>query len=527
MAYEALARKWRPKNFNELIGQEAIQKTLKNSLEQERLHPVLLFVGPRGTGKTSTARILAKTIRCKNKKQLTPCEKCEDCMAIRQGQSLDVVEIDGASHNGVEAVRDLKENINYMSTSGSYKIYIIDEVHMLSQNAFNALLKTLEEPPQHTLFILATTSLSKIPDTILSRCQRLDFHLIPLNKIQSQLQKICQKEDVSISEEAVWLIAQQAEGSLRDGQSLLDQMITFCKDDITVEKVASVLNLTDPALLFQTLDVLIEKSEIKMLDILYKLKKKGSDPKKFFNALIVHLRNCLMIKLNPSNSPCLVEGSDQEIKQLQSLAKLSSYEDLQLLLSLSLQAEREINLAEESFIALEIVLLRLASAPRIEELTPLTPPRSSSAQIPVQNSTPVQKATTDKKPQELMTWIRFIEELRKDRPKWAAYIENLSLKASSNSKETTLCIPKKLSFSQELQSSEFQTYIEERFNTYNPSSDKLTIIFQNSDEACSSIKENREKIERAQLMEQAKKDSTVQKVNQIFDGSIKDIVKEK
>ena len=250
MSYEVLARKWRPQNFSELIGQDLVQVTLKNALKDNRLYPVLLFTGPRGTGKTSSARILAKALRCERKKDFIPCNECDDCISIQNSRHLDVIEIDGASNNGVEAVRELRDTISYLPSSGSWKIYIIDEVHMLSHSAFNALLKTLEEPPAHVIFIMATTERHKIPQTVLSRCQNLDFHLISPFLIKKQLEKICQKEGFSVSEDILWMISKQAQGSLRDGQSLLDQIITFCGDNSSVEKTAAFLGMSDPEIHF-------------------------------------------------------------------------------------------------------------------------------------------------------------------------------------------------------------------------------------------------------------------------------------
>ena len=366
-----LARKWRPKNFSELIGQEVVRKTLTNAITQKRIHPALLFTGPRGTGKTSTARIFAKTLRCQNQKNLTPCEKCEDCQTIQAGRSLDVVEIDGASNNGVDAIRDLRDTINYIASSGSYKIYIIDEVHMLSTSAFNALLKTLEEPPEHVIFIMATTAANKIPQTVLSRCQKLDFHLIPPRPLKEQLEKICQGENISIDEEALWLISKQARGSLRDGQSLLDQMVNFCGETITLERITDVLGLTDPSLVSDILKAIIQRSETQMLKNIHSCSIKGGEPDILFQNLIESLRDLLILKLNPKNSPVLVHASEMEIRQLKRLGENSSYEDFHLIFDMLLKAERDLAFCHDKQIALEVLLLRLSQAPRLESITPL------------------------------------------------------------------------------------------------------------------------------------------------------------
>ena len=299
MAYEVLARKWRPKNFAELLGQDSVQRTLINALKQNRLYPVLLFTGPRGTGKTSSARILAKTLRCQNQKNFIPCDQCEDCLLIQDSRHLDVIEIDGASNNGVDAIRELRDKISYMPSAGSWKIYIIDEVHMLSNSAFNALLKTLEEPPKHILFIMATTESHKIPQTVLSRSQRLDFHLLSPHLIKKQLEKICKKGGILAPEKVLWMIAKQARGSLRDGQNLLDQVITFCGEDLIPEKVTGLLGLSDPRILLKGLQALIHRDEEKMITVIESLRIRGHEPKLFLQNLIEALRDLIFLKKTP------------------------------------------------------------------------------------------------------------------------------------------------------------------------------------------------------------------------------------
>ena len=353
---------------------------------------MLLFTGPRGTGKTSTARIFAKTLRCQKQKDLIPCEKCEDCQTIQSGHNLDVLEIDGASNNGVDAVRDLRDTVNYLPSSGSYKIYIIDEVHMLSTSAFNALLKTLEEPPNHVVFIMATTAANKIPQTVLSRCQRLDFHLIAPRPLKEQLEKICRGENISIEEEALWLIAKQARGSLRDGQSLLDQMVNFCDDAVTSNQIADVLGLTDPSLVSDILKAIIQRSEKSMLESLHAFSVKGGEPEILFQNLIESLRDLLILKINPKNSPALVHASEMEISYLKQLGDTSSYEDLHLVFDMLLKAERDLAFCHDKHIALEMLLLRLSQAPRVEFIAPL----NMSQVLSEQNEGRVSKAgTTD------------------------------------------------------------------------------------------------------------------------------------
>ena len=243
MAYLVFARKWRPQTLDEVVGQEHITKTLKHSLENNKLAHAYLFVGPRGVGKTSCARILAKSLNCVKAPTAHPCGKCSACMEITSGRSLDVIEIDGASNRGIDEIRTLRENVKFSPVSGEYKIYIIDEVHMLTQEAFNALLKTLEEPPEHVKFIFATTRPDKVLSTILSRCQRFEFNRIPTLKIIEKLEEIAKAEKISIDKEALFNIAKISEGSMRDAESVLDQLVSFSKNKIKSEDVVAVMGL--------------------------------------------------------------------------------------------------------------------------------------------------------------------------------------------------------------------------------------------------------------------------------------------
>ena len=244
MSYQVFARKYRPQTFDDLVGQAHVTRTLKNAVEQNRLAHAYLFVGPRGIGKTSTARILAKALNCVNGPTITPCGVCDSCKEITGGNSLDVLEIDGASNNGVEQVRELRDNVRYAPSKGHFKIYIIDEVHMLTSAAFNALLKTLEEPPPHVKFIFATTEPQKVLPTILSRCQRFDLHRIPANLIAQHLQFIAGKEKIVLDPAAAHAIAKGADGGLRDAESMLDQLVAFCGDKIAEPDVLSVFGFT-------------------------------------------------------------------------------------------------------------------------------------------------------------------------------------------------------------------------------------------------------------------------------------------
>ncbi len=374
--YQVIARKWRPQSCQELFGQDHISTTLLNALRGDRLPQALLFTGVRGTGKTSTARILAKSLRCtgpdgKGSQDFVPCGVCRDCQDIAAGRSIDVVEIDGASNNGVDAIRELRDSVGYMPSSGQYKIYIIDEVHMLSTAAFNALLKTLEEPPPHVVFILATTEAQKIPNTILSRCQRFDFRRIPSRQIAEQLKRICDAEGVKTNQDAVWSIARQADGSMRDSQSLLDQVITFSNKEITLDKVIEVLGLTDRQLVIDGVTSLITRKPAMALALVEKVNRSGVDPKLFAQDLLEEIRNALMVRLCQDDPTRVVDLPDSEIQALSTLANSTSEEDLHTLFDMMLKGVNDLLRSSDPRLVLEMTLLRIASSPTMVALRDL------------------------------------------------------------------------------------------------------------------------------------------------------------
>lgn len=367
-----IARKWRPSSFEELIGQSHVSQTLLNALKKDRLPHALLFTGPRGTGKTSTARILAKILRCPHvTESFIPCNQCTDCREIAAGNSVDVIEIDGASNNGVEAIRELRETVSYMPSSGKHKIYIIDEVHMLSTSAFNALLKTLEEPPEYITFMMATTEPHKIPNTILSRCQRFDLRRIPLKLIVEKLEKICQEDQVQYTEEALWMVARQGDGSLRDSESLLDQVITFCDHNLTAEQVIDVLGLTDRGLLLDCLKAIVERQSAHALNLLEKLFITGQDPKIFVQDLLEEIRHLVLVKLNPERASTLVDLPDSELNELKKLAQQVTPEEGHMIFDMALKGGSDLLKSQEPRIVLEMLILRMSSAPRLRDLLSL------------------------------------------------------------------------------------------------------------------------------------------------------------
>ena len=367
MAYQVLARKWRPQNFEEVVGQEPITRTLQNALTAGRVAHAFMFSGPRGVGKTSVARILAKALNCAAGPTPHPDNTCQMCQEITDGSSMDVLEIDGASNNGVEEVRNLREKIKYLPAQGKYRIYIIDEVHMLSTAAFNALLKTLEEPPAHAVFILATTEIHKVPVTILSRCQRYDFRRIPTGLIQAHLAKLAEQEGWKIDPEGLALVARAAEGGLRDAQGFLDQVVTFGGDGVSVPEIARILGVTDRGALLGALTAIIDRHGPDLLNLIEALYNQGQDLGRFYQDLLLYARHLLVAGLHPE-ARHLAAVADTEWDALTRLASRTPAVHLHNLLSVLLQGEEELKRAPQPRLALEVLLLRVI---HLEPVLPL------------------------------------------------------------------------------------------------------------------------------------------------------------
>ncbi len=365
--YQVLARKWRPQQFDEVVGQEHVTTTLKNAIEQERLAHAYLFVGPRGIGKTSTARIFAKALNCVKGPTITPCDKCDNCKEIANGNSLDVLEIDGASNNGVEQVRELRETCRYAPARGKFKIYIIDEVHMLTTAAFNALLKTLEEPPAHVKFIFATTDPQKVLPTILSRCQRFDLSRIPAALLVKHLKKIAKDEKVSVEDEALAAIARGAEGGMRDAESTLDQLIAFCGNKIAEKDVLSVFGLVAHDKIAALTDALIDGETNSALKIVKELDDVGKDLQRLLADLLDHFRNLLVLTLG-GDSGQLVDVPDTQMDLLQKqVGRIDSDAVLRIIDALA-AAEGRLRYALSKRIFFEIALVRAIKARQMVSL---------------------------------------------------------------------------------------------------------------------------------------------------------------
>ncbi|GAB4293456.1 MAG: hypothetical protein Fur0034_00560 [Desulfuromonadia bacterium] len=366
MSYLVLARKWRPQTFQDLVGQEHVARTLQNAITGDRVAHAFLFTGARGVGKTSAARILAKALNCLSGPSPEPCNHCTLCAEITDGRSVDVLEIDGASNNGVEQVRELREDIKYLPAIARFKIIIIDEVHMLSNSAFNALLKTLEEPPPHVKFIFATTEPHKVPVTILSRCQRFDFKRIPLSRILQRLRFIVDHEGISISDDALSHVARKGDGSMRDSLSTLDQVLAYCGTHVPDDAVTLLLGVVDRRLVIGMVDALIARDPSAALEKVREVDSFGYNLREFARDIIHHIRNVFLRK---ATGPELDPGdiSDTERDAIGRHADGLPLTDLERMLAILLKAEAEMGQATFPRYHLELALVRMAT------LVPLLP----------------------------------------------------------------------------------------------------------------------------------------------------------
>ncbi len=360
MSYEVLARKYRPQTFAGLTGQEHVSRTLQNAIDTGRVAHAFLFTGARGVGKTSTARILAKALNCEQGVSLEPCNVCPQCKEITDGSSTDVFEIDGASNTGVDDVRELRDNSRYLPSHSRYKIYIIDEVHMLSTNAFNALLKTLEEPPPHVKFIFATTEPHKLPITILSRCQRFDFKRVPLIKIVGRLREIADQEGIGISDAALALIARKGDGSMRDSITCFDQVLAFCGNTVADEDVATLVGVVDRRLLAELSSAVFTGNSQGALEGVRRVDAFGYNVRQFTQELIIHFRNLLIIRSVPKPGEIL-DLAEAELEELKQQAGEQSAADIQRRLTLLVKAEGEMAHASFPRLLLEMALLKMAN----------------------------------------------------------------------------------------------------------------------------------------------------------------------
>jgi DNA polymerase-3 subunit gamma/tau len=424
MSYVSLYRKYRSQNFDEIIGQPVIVQTLKNAIENNRLAHAYLFSGPRGTGKTSTARILAKALNCQEGPTVKPCGKCPNCEKIRTGHAADVIEIDAASNRGIDEIRELRERVRYAPLEGRYKVYIIDEVHMLTQEAFNALLKTLEEPPAHTIFVLATTESQKVPLTIASRCQRLEFARLKLGEIKSQLAMIAKAEKIGIEDKALDLIARSAEGAMRDAISLLDQLISFSGQQIVYDNVVTLLGTADEELLFGFGEAVISGDIKGVLELIKKGMEEGRSMQQVARDLVLHFRNLLHLKVGSGEA---LELTADYLKRLESQAQKFSFEKIKEVIGALAKAELDMKWHPHARLVLEVAMMELLGESHPAPRATPDETRVAAASRP----TPIEAPKTEAKPVAQAMPVMATGDLSFDRVKehWEAILENMRKKS--------------------------------------------------------------------------------------------------
>lgn len=369
MSYKVLSIKYRPQQFADVVGQEHVTVTIRNAIERDRLGQGYIFTGPRGVGKTTTARILAKALNCESPTNSEPCNQCVHCTEITEGRSMDVQEIDGASTRGIDSIRELREVVKYPPTHSKYRVYIIDEIHMLTKEAFNALLKTLEEPPEHVLFIFATTEPHKVPATILSRCQRFDFKRIGSRDMVKQLQDICTEEHIQADLDSLTLMANKADGSLRDALSLLDQVIAFAPEDIDLNTVRQVLGIVDVEIYFNTMDAIASQSSDVILHALDDLLSGGADVGEFLTGLADHVRSLLIVRL--TNSTDLLNLTESVKERMLSQSKLFDERDLIRIQNMTIDTLQQLRQSTNQRVAAELLLVKMTKMTRAIHLDEL------------------------------------------------------------------------------------------------------------------------------------------------------------
>ncbi len=357
MSYVALYRKYRPQNFDDIVGQDAIVTTLKNQLSTGKIGHAYLFCGMRGTGKTSTARVFAKALNCEKGPTPNPCNVCKSCRAISSGSMIDVIEMDAASNRGIDDIRDLREKVNFAPSEGRYKVYIIDEVHMLTTEAFNALLKTLEEPPAYVVFILATTEPNKLPQTILSRCMRFDFTRISTAQMVSRLREVVADTGIETEDKALVLIAQSSQGSVRDALSLLDKAIAYGDKKLSYDDILTLLGAVSHEVFYDISEAVLKSSSAAVLEILDQVVKQGKDLFRFMDDLLEHFRNLLIVRINADRN--LIDVIDEDYKRLQQLAQRYTEEKLLSIIGILKDAANDVKWSSQPKIVVETALVKL------------------------------------------------------------------------------------------------------------------------------------------------------------------------
>ena len=436
MNYIVLARRWRPRSFEEIIGQEHVSRTLRNAILSGKVAHAYVFAGPRGVGKTTTARLLSKSLNCEEGITVKPCDRCSSCREIADGTNLDVLEIDGASNRGIDDIRALRDNVKFAPSKSRFKVYIIDEVHMLTAEAFNALLKTLEEPPTHVKFMLATTMAHKVPLTILSRCQRFDFRLINTAELIKRLRFIAAEEKIDIEESALFAIARGAEGSMRDALSILDQLASFSEGRIKEEEVNVVLGNIATESLFSITDVIISGDRLKGIEIINTIINYGKDFHLFLRSLIQHFRNIIVANFGLSETE-LIELSPESLRRLKEQAAQFTIEEAEEAITILADTEEKLRKAGGGKISLELAILKLIGIKN--------PPSKDFQSSPSLKS--VLEEAEEKVALEnvLKNWPLVLERIKEEKISIWAFLKEGKLEGLSG-ETITVAFPAKLSF---------------------------------------------------------------------------------
>ncbi len=536
MSYLVFARKWRPQNFDEVIGQEHIATTLKNAISLDRVAHAYLFSGPRGIGKTSTARILAKALNCEKGPSPEPCNSCESCREISGGRSLDVMEIDGASNRGIEQIRQLRENVKFAPAKSRFKVYIIDEVHQITTDGFNALLKTLEEPPAHVKFIFATTQAHKVLPTILSRCQRFDFKPLSISSITEKLKRIIKQEKLDVSQEAVLYITRAATGSMRDAESILDQLSSFCRGKINLEMVTSTLGMIDFETLWEISQKIIERNTTEALILVEKIIGEGKDLSRFIASLMEQFRNILVTKImSGKQAHNLIDSPPEHIRRIAEQGKSLNLEEILYIFNILVRAQENLRRALSCRVIAEMAIVRLTQRENLsslkDTLARLTrleqslaevkdnPGKDKSAQI--QNDAgPIQPepSATEGLCEDLNhSWHNFLQAVKEEKMFVASSLE-LGKVTALEDKVLTVAFPEKCNFYKEtLEHPENKKFIEAKAKEIFGRNLKVNFILDKNLSAAAS--EEKQQFDDAQ----AKKTSAepiIQSALKIFQGRI-------
>ncbi|HOI30674.1 MAG TPA: DNA polymerase III subunit gamma/tau [Melioribacteraceae bacterium] len=479
MNYIVTARKWRPQTFAEVVGQEHITTTLKNAILNNRVAHAYLFAGPRGIGKTTTARILAKVLNCLNPQNGEPCNKCEMCNSFQTSQTLDIIEIDGASNRRIDEIRTLRESVKYAPTRGKFKVYIIDEVHMLTTESFNALLKTLEEPPEHTIFIFATTDVHKVPLTIISRCQRFDFRRIEMGAIKKLLKEIADAEKITIDDIALSIIAKKADGALRDAQTLFDQMISFSSGEVQSDVISKMLNLIDEEIYFVISDSIVDKNYKAAFETSQKIYDNGWNFVDFLNGLNEHFRNILTVVIRKNND--LIEAAEIYKERYLEYSEKFTEGDLLRILNYINKTQYELRSTANQKLKIEIALCHLIGLERSATISDLiTKLNSGAVSEPVRSYQPNPGGgSAPKKPDQPVSNLRIVDKNEVLIPE----VKNFVAPTARDSSEFTDIIAKWEFFVEQVKTDKlFFGSILTNSNPINLSNDKLNIEVEHNDD---------------------------------------------